>query len=379
MPIGQSFGPERREYRDPYTEARIIQLTNWRGHSNHFYFTTTSFLNDRELVFVSDRDNRTNLFLLELPTGRIRQITDAQEPIEPVYSCLNPKRREVYYFQGSALWAADLDSLEARQLYRVPDGRRPCILTASADGSLLAFAEITDLGWRTGPQYQGFAEFFHAKPPTAIRVVEIDGAKDWVAIEVPCWVSHVNFSLKHRDVICYCHEGPWDLVEQRMWICTVDGSKNYALRPQDEHDAVGHEYWLADGEHVAFHNYRYRPTRGRDAAEHRFGWIRWDHREHQEFPFAAGSSHFQSNSTNSLIVGDGYTGQNPYILLWEVHKGASAPRKLARHDCSFHIQRAHCHPVFSPDNRYILYTSDQTGYCNLYLAEVATEPRAQGR
>ncbi|MFQ6048699.1 MAG: oligogalacturonate lyase family protein [Phycisphaerae bacterium] len=376
MGLGQTFAPERRDYRDPQTGARITQLTNWRGHSNHFYFTTTSFVaGQQQIVFVSDRNNQTNLFLLDLQTGRIRQLTQARHQIAPTQSCLNPRRREVYYFDGKSLCATDLDSLQRRELYRLSDDRRPGILTPSADGTLLAFAEIKEIGWHTGPQYQGFADFFRARPPTNIRVVQTDGARNWVALELGCWVSHVNFSPKHRDVICYCHEGPWDLVEQRMWICTIDGSKNYPLRPQDEHDAVGHEYWLADGEHVAFHNFRYRSTRGREGAEHRFGWIRWDNSDHHEFVFAAGSTHFQSNSDNSLVVGDGYAATNPYILLWQVQADRGRQRRLARHDCSFHIQRAHCHPIFSPDDRYVLYTSDHTGYCNLYLAEVGSEQR----
>jgi len=374
MSLGKQYQPERREYRDPATGARIVQLTNWKGHSNHFYFTTTSFVaGGREIVCVCDRENQTNLFLVDLASGAIRQVTDSRGPINPSYCCLNPVRREVYYFEGKTLCASDLDSFERRELYRVPEGRRVCILTPSGDGSLLAFAEITDLGWATGPQYQGFPEFCKARPPTDIRVVQTDGAKDWVAVEVPCWVSHVNFSPKHRDVICYCHEGPWDMVDQRMWVCTTDGSKNYALRPQDSEDSVGHEYWLADGDHVAFHNWRYSRSRGRADAEHRVGWIRWDNTGHEEFVFEAGSSHFQSNSDNTLIVGDGQTHTNPFILLWKVRDRQGRETRLARHDCSFHIQRAHCHPIFSPDDRYVLYTSDHTGYCNVYLAEVGSQ------
>jgi len=372
MSLGTEFAPERRQYVDPETNARVTQLTNCRGHSNHFYFTTTSFvIGGCEIVFVGDRDNRTNLFLLDLASGRIKQLTDARQDIGPSWSCLNPVRREVYYFEGGDLCATDLDSLEQRRLYRVPDDRRQCILTPSADGTLLAFAETKDIGWRPGPQYQGFDKYLAAKPPTDIRVVQTDAAKDWVALEVPCWVSHVNFSPKHRELICYCHEGPWALVGQRMWMCTIDGAKNYPLRPQDEHDAVGHEYWLGDGDYVAFHNYRYRSTRGPEQAEHRFGWIRWDNTGHQELAFPSSSSHFQSNSDNSLVVSDGQPGSNPYILISNVGQPAVEPRKLVRHDCSFHIQRCHCHPIFAPDDRHVLYTSDHTGYANVYLAEVA--------
>ncbi|MCD6289530.1 MAG: PD40 domain-containing protein, partial [Anaerolineae bacterium] len=40
------------------------------------------------------------------------------------------------------------------------------------------------------------------------------------------------------------------------------------------------------------------------------------------------------------------------------------------HRGSFHIQEVHVHPRFSPDDRYVLFTSDATGYGNPYLVEV---------
>jgi len=368
MPAGKTFNPERKTSTDDETKVQVHQLTNWKGHSNHFYFTTTSFLpGGKELVFVSDRDNQTNLFHLELATGWIRQLSDAGN-VQVTCSCLNPVRREAYYFAGRDLMATDVDTLETRTLYHVPDGWNTAILTPSCDGELLAFAEIKDLGWRTGPQYQGFGEFFKAKPPSRIRVVRTDGSKDWIAIEEGCWISHVNFSPKHRDVICYCHEGPWAMVQQRMWICTTDGSKHYALRPQDDDDAVGHEYWLSDGDRVAFHNYRGRKSGGK--VKHRFGWIYYDNSQHWEVPFPAGSSHFQSSPDARLVVGDGYARTLPYLLLWQIDGEPVGPFRLVRHDSSFHIQRAHCHPIFSPDGKAVLYTSDHTGYCNVYLAEL---------
>lgn len=33
-------------------------------------------------------------------------------------------------------------------------------------------------------------------------------------------------------------------------------------------------------------------------------------------------------------------------------------------------QRSHAHPAFSPDGKHVLFTSNRTGYCNIYLADV---------
>lgn len=35
------------------------------------------------------------------------------------------------------------------------------------------------------------------------------------------------------------------------------------------------------------------------------------------------------------------------------------------------IQQAHPHPRISPDGRYVIFTSDRSGYCNLYKVNLA--------
>ena len=45
-------------------------------------------------------------------------------------------------------------------------------------------------------------------------------------------------------------------------------------------------------------------------------------------------------------------------------------RILATHGSTFNVNEAHCHPHITPDGRHVLYTSDTTGYSNLYLVEI---------
>jgi len=69
-------------------------------------------------------------------------------------------------------------------------------------------------------------------------------------------------------------------------------------------------------------------------------------------------------------VGDGSSG-DPYLLLWRFGEGRlEGPRRLAWHRSSFHIQQTHVHPRFTEDAKGVVYTSDHTGYGNVYLVEV---------
>jgi oligogalacturonide lyase len=60
MSKGEQFATEWRTYTDPISGVPVQQLTNYKGHSHHFYFTNPGWYdNDRKLLFASDRNNRT--------------------------------------------------------------------------------------------------------------------------------------------------------------------------------------------------------------------------------------------------------------------------------------------------------------------------------
>ncbi|HID18335.1 TPA: oligogalacturonide lyase, partial [Candidatus Bathyarchaeota archaeon] len=98
------------------------------------------------------------------------------------------------------------------------------------------------------------------------------------------------------------------------------------------------------------------------------GMIKYDNTEKLEFSLPYETGHTHSNDFH-LIVGDGGT----VIRLWRLcREGLEGPRILCEHRSSLHIQQAHPHPRFSPDGSQILYTSNVSGYGNLYLVEIPT-------
>ena len=67
---GQQCPSELIISQDPVSGATVRQLTNYRAHSNHSYFTYPCWYdNGRKLVIASDRDNRVNLFGVDLERG----------------------------------------------------------------------------------------------------------------------------------------------------------------------------------------------------------------------------------------------------------------------------------------------------------------------
>ena len=67
MAKGEQFPAEWRSFTDDQTGVTIRQLTAYKGHSHHLYFTNPGWYDGgRKLLFGSDRGNRTNLFGVQL-------------------------------------------------------------------------------------------------------------------------------------------------------------------------------------------------------------------------------------------------------------------------------------------------------------------------
>ena len=131
------------------------------------------------------------------------------------------------------------------------------------------------------------------------------GSGEEVIYEEDYWLGHVNTSPKMPHILTFCHEGPWTLVENRIWGLDMTTGKTWQIRPNAPDEAIGHEYWTEDGEHIGYH--------GRTPNGAVYGSIRYDNTDQVEAPFPHGSMHFHSVGLR-LIVGDGGK-DNPYLLL----------------------------------------------------------------
>jgi len=359
-----TFPSESATFQDRVTGVTLRRLTDYLGHHNHLYFTNPGwYAGGRKLLVEGDRANRRNLFGIDLESGAIEQLTDG-EPTRFQTAYVNPKRDEAYFWRERRLVALDLSSGGERPIAETEPDWRTSMVSVTADGRhvVTSASEPVEMPFKeeleTG--YVGFRERHAAMPLSRIYKAPVDGGRAEVVHEEDYWIGHVNASPAQANLITFCHEGPWDKVDQRIWGLDLDSGKTWKIRPEAPGEAIGHEYWLADGRSIGYH--------GRTQAGPVFGFIGHDNADHIEAPFPDDSQHFHSNA-RELVVGDGSGA--PYLLLWSFDgERFSEARVLATHRGSRHIQRLHVHPRVSPDNRYVLYTSDHTGYGQVCLAEI---------
>ncbi len=371
----QRVGNEIQETKDPETGARVRRLTADGSDNVHIYFTSESFLNDGSdrLIFTSNRSGKFQHHLLEISAGRLVQLTEGDE-VRPNMLCVDPGGR-LFYFDGPELHALNLDGLEDRVIYRCPEGTRPSLPTCTADGRYAAFVYREDraVSTETGRIYSTMAETYYQRPSCVIMRIDTESGAAVAAWGERAWISHTLIHPTRPELLVFCHEGG-SYVKQRMWTVDINqrrGRRAKLLYVQRDGEFCVHEYFTRQGE-VGF---QYEVEReGR--IEYYNCFIRPDGTWLRQFLLPGRRpGHMQSNTNNTLLVGDcGYLGPDDrdgryYMSLMTHANGRAHVRRLCRR-VPGSTQHSHGHPVFSLDDRWVLYNSKIGDTHNVYMADV---------
>jgi oligogalacturonide lyase len=187
------------------------------------------------------------------------------------------------------------------------------------------------------------------------------------------WISHVMIHPTNPDFILFCHEGG-SLSSQRMWtvdISKVRGRQAVPLYPQRPNEYCVHEYFTRGGE-IGF---QYEVER-EGKTEHYNCCIRPDGTWVRQWLLPGRRpGHIQSNTANNLIVGDcGYLNMEDkdganFMSLMRHSNGRASVKRLCRRKPG-ETQHSHGHPVFSLDDRWVIFNSRIGERDNIFMAEV---------
>jgi oligogalacturonide lyase len=238
--------------------------------------------------------------------------------------------------------------------------------------------EIAAADWFPLTDWQKFNEMFHAKPRCRLFSVDLASGRQQVILEQRGWLGHPQYRPFDDRTVAYCHEGPHDRIDARMWFIDEDGTNRRCGKPHENGESCTHEFWVPDGSAMIYVSYL------KDSPDR---WIRsLDPVTLADRPLTQmpPCSHLMSNHDGTLIVGDGCghaaAGNNemltgdPYLHLFDLKAGTT--RRLARHDSSWGVykgdrQVTHPHPSFTPDDRQVLFSCDKRGEPGLFLVDLA--------
>jgi oligogalacturonide lyase len=395
--IGDIWPSETREFNDERTGRTIRQLTS-QGNNVHLYFTENAFTaGGNTIIFTSDRASGQerapheeplyNIFRMDLGTGVITQLSD--EPLGVGSVTKTPDSALVVYVTGRQVRALDTTTGETRTIYEETGPFALGAPSIAANRRYVAFCRNEQVEVPRGPNYAGFRDSFYAIKDGRVTVAYLDGSGAFDAWRDTHWLGHFQFCPDDPTIGSFCHEGPWHLVTQRIWLLDFASQTVKPCFRQDARDSIGHEFWTQDS--LLFFDDR-GPGHDGTITSHRTQAVATEvavkaHEAddgHEPFrPFVGLAdregrvlrridmpyycNHYHANPDNSVLVGDDVDD----LVLVDI-SGDEARLELfvSDHGTSWHTQSSHCHPTWSWDGSRILYASDRGGRVNLYMVEM---------
>ncbi|HVS54446.1 MAG TPA: oligogalacturonate lyase family protein [Opitutaceae bacterium] len=384
---------------DPDTGHRVIRLTREAG-SDSFYFNYNCFTPDGKKMAYITPGSGIGVFDLatheekSLVPGPAKTIIVGHRTPNLYYT----KQADDPYF--STLWAVNLETGENRKLADLP--RRASVVTINADETLGAGTFIEGDA-NAGGAYDGtpqqvpsrmsatnmgepankgelMARRLAAKLPMTMFTIDLrTGAIRKLLEHSTDWLNHLQFSPTDPALLMYCHEGSWEKVD-RIWTIRTDGSQNRLVHQRImEMEIAGHEWWGADGKNI-FYQLHF-PRGGR--ISYIASWnVETGERTWLHYTPDQASIHDNSSPDGTMFCGDG-DRTAPWIFLFHpariadrgtlganlIKGGSLAAEKLV--NMAKHNYRLEPNPIFTPDQKWIVFRSNMFGPDYAFAVEVA--------
>ncbi|MGH7979089.1 MAG: oligogalacturonate lyase family protein, partial [Limisphaerales bacterium] len=376
------------EWIDPDTGHRVIRLSTDPGTESLYFNINAWTAQGDKLVYygphgIYDYNFKTRQNEMVVPGTNIFGVI------------VSRNSRKVYYVRHDdhqlTAYSTHLDSHVTRQIGRLPGGGS--VLAVNANDTLLAGSFVEDGGhfrWRRGEKKGTMmVRRLAAHVPMALFTLDIQTGKLNVFNQSTDWLNHVQFSPTDPNLILFCHEGPWHLVN-RIWTIHADGTGLKLIQPRTmQMEIAGHEFFSPDGKWIW---YDLQTPRGQDfwlgGYEIATGRRRWYHMQRDEW-----SIHFNASHDGALFAGDGgdagqvaHAQNGRWLYLFHprlidassekhmdtramVQPGVFDAEKLVNMSKQDYSLEPNVN--FSPDDKWIVFRSNMFGPAYVFAVEVA--------
>lgn len=367
---------------DPVTHVRVVRLTPQDRIFHRNYFYQKCFLQGGTQLLIGGVDQGNwNYWLLDIEHHTLRQLTEGGGDNSFDGFITEDDRALIFMRHNRQIVRVELDTLQEQVLYELPaQWVSTSAWAPDSSGRKMIGMSLSAQTWLPLNNWNDFQRQYHMNPTTRCEVIDLASGRSEVLFEEPRWLGHPSFRPNDTHSIMYCHEGPHDLIRNRIWLFDRQTEKAVPIS-QAEDETFTHEFWVPDGSRILFVSLN-KKTHQRHICQTVAG-----RKRSEKVMSMPACSHLMSNHDGSLLVGDGcgtpvdltddggYAAQtDPWLYLFE--PGVKHTRKIARHDTSWRVidgqcQATHPHPSFSPDLRHVLYTSDRDGLPAVYLADIS--------
>ena len=362
MAKGSVYPSESRSFYDRCTGTHIRQVTTASALHHHPFFIIPAYDNAMQrMIFISYRTGTAQIFAEERATGELRQLTDRPDISE---WSVHPGRNgtAVFFTAGTSGWRLDLETLEEQELVDF------AATTLREEGMVAAAMGTTSVSHDD----RWWAVRFNIGKESALAIVDTDTGEHNIILHRDN-IGHLQFCPDDANLLYYA--GP---LTDRVWVIHRDGSGNRRLYRQnvEKKEWITHETWIPGRRELAFVDW-----------PHGVRCVNVDTGIERQVT-TVNAWHAISNHTGTRMVAD-TNFPDIGIQIFDASDGIGKPETLCYPSASsigehwngpfpyaagpvpvYAPQHTHPHPSFSPDGKYVVFTSDRSGYAQIYEATV---------
>jgi len=171
---------------------------------------------------------------------------------------LSPDDKLLYMVRGGrSLIRVHLDTLAEDVVYTSPpDWVSYGTWVANSACTKLVGIEIAKDDWFPLSDWTKFREMFLNKPRCRLIRIDLASGERTVIHEEKLWLGHPLYRPGDDNTVAFCHEGPHDMIDARMWFINEDGSNIRCGKPHDQGESCTHEFFVPDGSKMIYVSYK---------------------------------------------------------------------------------------------------------------------------
>lgn len=360
--VGRVVKSEKKTWIDESSKYEITQWTS-NGESTHPYFTNESFIDDDTALIFSERTGKKQLYKLNLISGEMIQMTNAEHFRNMDFLI---KKKMLWYLDGKVLNSLDVQTYESKEVYNFENWPYTIgSFTVTCDAKYFVFSSNQK---QQTPDDCGYGPYviyrLNLEDKTIIPLTHITGFN----------IGHLQANPVDPSLILYCWQ--WEALGRsklvgdtpiRIWWVNIDGTDGGPFQ-----QAFGlhrtHESWTPDGKYVTYSgDFRFGPQKGREV----LGFQSIDGSVNKMYDATVWHAHQNLFKDNIHWIADKFKHDERDLVMFT--RGENKMEKveiLFHHGSSWDGQGSHPHPRFSPNGKYILFSTDKSGIPQVYTVKV---------
>jgi oligogalacturonide lyase len=384
-----SVTPMPKSWIDKDTHHMITRLTSLDRNNQSFYFHNNPFIPavpgiDGKMVFystgsvnpndkVANRGIKRQLYTLNLKSLETEQVTDHPTPV--MGEIVGKNRREVFYQCGDSVFSTHIETHKTKLIYVFPDSVTGSVTTLNADETILAGVISNRKKMELLRQFPNKSDYFNrifeAKLPHSLITVEVETGKVSIIHSDTAWLNHVQFSPSDPDLLMFCHEGPWHLLN-RIWTINIQTRKVELMHKRTiNREIAGHEFFSPDGKTIWFDLQMPRGVTFYLAGLDLVTRIE----KHYALKRDEWSIHFNQSPDLKIFAGDG--GDSTQVAkakngmwIYLFTPGTDSLRSERLVNMKHHNYNLEPNVHFSPDGKKIIFRANFEGLSQVYAVEI---------